>query len=199
MKYTNTKKSILSKMALIALFLVTGSYTYTSHCETSIENVVTVFILSEKNLSGFFNSGNKTPYNTFVEELETILRDFKRSVEETTRNPNDELTKATEDLMDYISQHFNILCNIFKKYNGKPATYAADFSVEIKREFNTEKIFSEMITKLKVLRGKACHADNKHLVKRIDYLTHLIQLKKKEWSAKADWLLFAGLTNRMKC
>ena len=199
MKYTKTKKSILSKIAVIALISVTGSYTYTNHAETSIDHIIHVFIPTERNLSGFFNSSNKTPYNTFVEELETILRDFKRKIEAITRNNSDELSTSIEELMDYVSQHFNILCNIFKKYNGKPASYASDFSVEIKREFNTEKIFGEMICKLKILRGKAVHADNKHLVKKIDCLTHLIQKKKSEWNAKKDWVLFAGLTNRMKC
>lgn len=199
MKYTNTKKSILSKAALIALFLETGSYTYTNHSEASIENIVTVFTLTERNLSGFFNAGIKTPYNTFVEDLERILRDFRRSVEETTRNHNDDVATSVEDLMDYISQHFNVLCNIFKKYNGKPASSALDFSAEIKREFCTEKIFGEMVNKLKILKCKALHADNKPLAKRIDYLAHLIQMKKKEWSAKTDLTLFLGLNKRMSC
>ena len=196
------KKSVLSKVAMIALLVTTVS-TYTSHnhhhCETNMDSIINVFVPTEKNLSGFFNSSNKTPYNTFVEELDAILRDFQRKIESVKRSHNDEISVAIDELMEYVAEHFNVLCNIFKKYNGKPATYAADFSIEIKREFNTEKIFGEMITKLKALRTKAVHAENKSLIKKIDCLAQLIQKKKTEWSAKADWVLFAGLTTRMNC
>lgn len=203
MKYNTMKKAILSKVAVIA-FMLTTSYTYTEHHhhhhhETNIDSIISVFIPTEKNLAGFFNSSNKTPYNAFVEELDSILHNFQRKIEAVTRSHNDDLSVAIDDLMDYVAQHFNILCNLFKKYNGKAATYAPEFSVEIKREFNTEKIFGEMVSKLKALRTKATHADNKQLVKKIDYLTQLIQKKKSEWSAKADWVLFAGLTTRMNC
>lgn len=189
-------------MAVISLILTSTLYTYTNdhhHHETNIDSIIHVFIPTEKNLSGFFNSSNKTPYNTFVEELDTILRDFQRKIETVTRSHSDELSVAIDELVDYVAQHFNILFNIFKKYNGKPATHAPDFSLEIKREFNTEKIFGEMICKLKALQTKAVRVDNKRLIKKIDCLMQLIQKKKTEWSAKPDWVLFAGLTTRMKC
>ncbi len=199
MKNNTMKKAILSKVAVIMFMVMASTSLFANHHITNIDNIINVFIPTEKNLAGFFNSSNKTPYNTFVEELDSILRDFQRKIETVTRSHNDDISVEIDELMDYVAQHFNVLCNIFKKYNGKPATYAADFSVEIKREFNTEKIFGEMIAKLKALRVKAHHADHKHLVKKIDILTQLIQKKKTEWSAKPDWILFAGLTTRLNC
>lgn len=201
------KKAILSKVAVITFMLMTGSYTYTNHHHgdanhhymTNIDSIINVFMPTEKLLAGFFNSSNKTPYNTFVEELTIILNDFQRKIETITRNHNDDLSTEINTLMDYVAQHFNVLFNIFKEYNGKPATYAPEFSIKIKGEFNTEKIFGEIISKLKTLRAKAVHADHKHLVKKIDCLSQLIQKKKTEWSAKPDWVLFAGLTTRMNC
>jgi hypothetical protein len=200
MKNNTMKKAILSKIALIA-FTVMGftSVLANDHHTSKVDNIINVFIPSEKVLVRYFNSSDKTPGNTLVEELDSILRDFQRKVDTVTRSHNDDISVAIDELMDYVAQHFNVLCNIFKKYNGKPATYAAEFSIEIKREFNTEKIFGEMIAKLKVLRTKAVHADHKHLIKRIDCLMQLIQKKKSEWSAKPDWVLFAGLTTRMNC
>lgn len=198
MKSITTKKSVLSKVA-IALMLMTTAYTFTNdHYEAKLDNIINVFIPTEKNLAGFFNSSIKTPYNTFLEELDTILRDFHRKIDDTTRSHSDELSVAVDELVDYVAQHFNVLFNIFKKYNGKPVTYAPDFSVEIKRDFNTEKIFGDIIGKLKALRVKATKIDNKRLIKKIDVLSQLIQKKKTEWSAKPDWVLFAGLTTRMK-
>src|SRR5260221_7443342 len=186
MKNNTMKKAILSKVAVI-MFMVMAStslFANPAHHLTNIDSIINVFMPTEKILAGFFNSSNKTPYNTFVIELDSILRDFQRKIEAVTRSANDELSTEIDELMDYVAQHFNVLCNLFKKYNGKPATCAIDFAAEIKREFNTEKIFGEMITKLKALRSKATHADNKHLVKKIDVLTQLIQKKKSEWSAK---------------
>lgn len=194
------KKAILSKIAVLAFMIMT----YTAHANpthqlANIDSIINVFMPTEKILAGFFNSSNKTPYNTFVVELDSILHDFQRKVEAVTRSANDELSTEIDELMDYVAQHFNVLCNIFKKYNGKPATCALEFSTEIKREFNTEKIFGEMINKLKTLRAKAIEIDNKNLIKKIDCLTQLIQKKKTEWSAKPDWVLFAGLTTRLNC
>jgi hypothetical protein len=198
MKNNTMKKTILSKIAIIA-FTMMAPILANDHHLSKVDNVINVFMPTEKLLARYFNSSDKTPNNTFVEELDSILRDFQRKIEAVTRSHNDDISVAIDELMDYVAQHFNVLCNIFKKYNGKPASYAADFSIEIKREFNTEKIFGEMITKLKALRAKASHTDNKHLVKKIDCLSQLIQKKKAEWSAKPDWVLFAGLTTRLNC
>ncbi len=200
MKYNTIKKAILSKLAVLAFMVITFSaYANPTHHLANVDSIINVFMPTEKILAGFFISSNKTPYNTFVVELDSILHDFQRKIEAVTRSANDELSTEIDELMDYVAQHFNVLCNLFKKYNGKPATCAIDFAAEIKREFNTEKIFGEMITKLKTLRAKAHHADHKHLVKKIDVLTQLIQKKKSEWSAKPDWVLFGGLTTRLNC
>lgn len=198
MKNTTTKKSIVSKLALIALISVMGSYTYGNQHTTGVENIIEVFVPAEKTLSDFFNSNNPTPYKVFVDKFDVILRDFKRKIEAITRTHDDEVSVLINDITDYVAQHFNVLCNIFKKYNGKSSTYFLEFAAEIKREFNTQKIFSEIITKLKVLRGKVADTD-KQLVKRIDCLIGLIQVKKNEWSAKPDPALLTALSYRMKC
>jgi len=88
---------------------------------------------------------------------------------------------------------------VFKRYNGKPDSQAVNFATEIKREFDVEKIFTEMVNKLKALRCKAHHAGNKHLVKLIEELAAKIQHKKKVWNGKSNLTLVAGLVHRMKC
>jgi hypothetical protein len=198
MKTNTMKKAILSKVAALTFMMTASTITQTNHHIAGIDSIINVFIPAEKNLAGFFNSSNKTPYNTFVKELDSILHDFQRKIDTVTRSHNDDLSVAIDELMDYVAQHFNVLCNVFKKYNGKPATYALEFSAEIKRDFNPDKIFGEMVAKLKVLRIKAHHVDNKQLIKRIDCLMQLIQKKKSEWSAKPDWVLGAGLIERMR-
>src|SRR3990172_5286272 len=147
MKNKTIKKSILSKVAVIAFMLMTSSYAFTNNnCETNIDSIISVFIPAEKILVTCFNSSDKTPFNTIVANLDTILRDFNRKIEAVARGHGGELSTEIDELVDYVAQHFNILLNVFKKYNGKPATSALDFSTEIKREFNTEKIFGEMIS-----------------------------------------------------
>ena len=89
--------------------------------------------------------------------------------------------------------------DVFKRYNGKPDTQAVNFATEIKREFDVEKIFAELINKLKILRSKAQHAGNKHLVKQIEELATKIQQKKKIWNGKSNLALVTGLVHRMKC
>lgn len=198
MKKNTMKKAILSKIIAVVFMIMASMPILANHHLANIDSIINVFLPAEKNLAGFFNSSNKTPYNTFVLELDSILRDFQRKIDNVTRSHNDDLSIAIDELMDYVAQHFNVLCNIFKKYNGKPATYALEFSAEIKRDFNPDKIFGEMVAKLKILRTKAHHGDHKHLVKKIDCLMQLIQKKKSEWSAKPDWVLGAGLLERMK-
>lgn len=203
MKYITTKKSILSKIALIALISVTGSYTYASHyCEINknrIEHVSDTFTSVEEFLAQFVDSKNNTAFNLFVLKLKTTLEGLQRDIETVTRSHHDDLTKEIDELMDYSLQQFNILYNVFKKYNGKPDSQAVVFGEEIKREFNTEKIFSEMINKLKTLRGKAANAGDKHLVKQIEDLAKKIQQKKNLWTAKSNLSLITGLMHRMRC
>ncbi len=202
MKNIIIKKSILSKVAVIAFMLTMGSYTYGNHCETNekkINNITAVIVSGERILADFVNSNVKTPFNTFLAALGTMLQDLQRKAEALTRSHHDDLTTAIDELEDYTLQQFNILLNVFKKYNGKPNSQAANFALEIRKEFDTEKVFSEMITKLKAIKIKAAHTDDKHLAKEIDRLIQIIQKKKGEWSAKPDWVLLGGLIHRMKC
>ncbi|HLC07278.1 MAG TPA: hypothetical protein VJJ26_03760 [Candidatus Babeliales bacterium] len=199
MKNTS-KKSILSRVALLAsLIMVTGAYAHNTDNEKAVINLDKFIRAIEGNMSKFFNSCNKTGYNIFVIEFEKIFQGFKRTIEPATRGTGDGLTKELYGIIDYALQQFNIAYNIIKKYNGKSSSDALAFSTEIKRDFNTEKIFGEIITKLKALRTKAIEANETVLADKIQLIVNEIEQKKKAWSVKPDYVLFAGLKVRMDC
>lgn len=191
------KKSILHRAVLVAsLMTVTGACA-TNSSEAAITNFGKFVYAIEKLISDFFNASNKTAYNTYVIEFEKNFQDIKRSIDTITRGVNDELTQEIYEVVDYSLQQFNVAYSIIKKYNGKPSTDATAFGAEIKRDFNPEKIFAELIVKLKTLKCKAKQAHESAVEKKIDTIISLIEKKRKEWNAKADWVLFAGLKVRM--
>lgn len=195
-----TKKSILSKVALLAsLFMVTGVYANNADNERMVVNFDKFIRAVEGNMSKFFNACNKTAYNTFVIEFEKIILAFKRTIEPATRGTGDALTKELYDIIDYALQQFDIAYSIIKKYNGKPAKEAFAFSAEIKKGFNPEKVFGEIITKLKTLKTKATQANDNVLADKIQVIICEIEQKKKAWNAKSEHTLFAGLAARMGC
>ncbi|HLJ30849.1 MAG TPA: hypothetical protein VKU36_00275 [Candidatus Babeliales bacterium] len=198
MKYT-IKKSTLSKVALIALATIMGSYALASHHEDKIGGLSSAFTAVESDLSLFVDTANKTSFNTYMINFTTTLQALQRTAESVTRGQDDELSQEIDQLLEYALQQFNILLDVFKRYNGKPDSQAVNFATEIKREFDIEKIFAEMVNKLKNLRSKAQHAGNKQLVKHIEELAGKIQHKKKAWNNKSNLTLVAGLVHRMKC
>lgn len=199
MKYINKiKKSILSKMALILLATATVN-SYASHHEEKIESLSITFTSMENGLSLYVDTGNNTSSNTYLINFNTILHTFEKAVETISRGHDDELSKEINELLEYALQKFNILLDVFKRYNGKPDIQAVNFATEIKREFDVEKIFAEIICKLKNIRSKAQQTGNKHLVKQVEELANKIQQKKKVWSAKSNLTLITGLVHRMKC
>lgn len=202
MKHTKTKKSILSKAALIAIISLTGSLTYANHCSPDKEKISSLkktFTSVENYLSEFVSIKSKTPFNEFVLRIKTKLQNLQRNIEELTRNHTSELSKEIDELMDYALQQFNILYNVFTKYNGKPDSQALNFAGEIKKEFDTDKIFSTLIRKLKLLKGKADHEGEKALVEEIAAFISEIETKNKIWNAKRNIDLFTGISHRMKC
>ena len=194
------KKNILSRVALLtALITVTGAYAQSEHA-TTMKDLATFILDVDRKISDFFSQNNKTPFGTYVIALEQLFSDFKRKVEEiVTRNNNSELAKDINDLIDYALRQFTIAHNIIKKYNGKPSSEAAAFGAEIKRDFNTERVFSEILTRLNLLKCKAKQAGESSLIKKIDAVISMIETKKKTWGAKSDLNLFAGLSYRMSC
>ena len=194
------KKSTLSRVALLAtLISVAGAYANTEH-ETTMQDFGAFVYSVERNFTDFFSQANKTSYATHMNGLEKLFTDFQRKIEAAvTRKSNDVLSKDIHDLIDYATQQFGIAHNIMKKYNGKPANEAANFGAEIKRDFNTEKVFGEIVAKLKVLKCKAIEAKEDALAKKIETIITMIEKKRKEWNAKSDWSLLAGLTYRMNC
>jgi len=193
------KKNMLSRVVLfISLITVTGAYANSDN-EIAVSHFGKFVHSVEQQISHFFDSSKKTPYNTCVMELERIFQDIKRTVETTTRGVSDPLTKEIYDVIDYALQQFNVAYNIIKKYNGKSSTEATAFATEIKRDFNVEKVFTDLLSKLKTLKCKACQAGDTNVVKKLDTIIAMIEKKRKEWNAKADWVLFAGLKVRMDC
>jgi hypothetical protein len=193
------KKSILRRVALLGLITVSGIYANSADNEAAIGSFGKFVYTVEKHIADFFNSSNKTSYSTFVAAFENIFQEIKRSAEPTTRAAGDALTKEIYDIIDYALQQFTIPFSIIKKYNGKPSSDAQAFGTEIKRDFNTEKVFGELISKLKVLKCKAVKANESGVAKKIETIIIMIEKKRKEWNAKADWVLFAGLRVRMDC
>ena len=194
------KKSILSKLALITAMTFMGSYASADHVDNNqekISNLKRTFIAVEHYLSEFVSVKSKTPFNDFVLKIREKLQHLQRNIEELTRNHGSDLSKEIDDLMDYALQQFNILYNVFKKYNGKPDSHALSFAGEIKREFDTEKIFGVLISKLKVLKNKA--GEDKALVEEIISLINDIEKKKRVWNTKSNSELFGGIAHRMKC
>lgn len=191
-------KSILSTI-LITSLIVTPAYAACPDNEANVTHLAKFVHSVEQHIAHFFDSSKKTPYNTCVIELDKAFQEIKRAIDTTTRGVGDALNKEINEVIDYALKHFTIAYNIIKKYNGKPSTEAAAFATEIKRDFNTEKVFGELITKLKLLKCKACHAGETNLVKKLDTIIAMIEKKRKEWVAKADWVLFAGLKVRMDC
>jgi hypothetical protein len=201
MKHITIKKSILSKVVLLAsLITAVGIYGNNNNNELAIKEVGAFVHDVERKISDFCNPSNKTPMNNFIIALEKLFYDFKAKIEITiTRNNNDVLTNELYNLTDYILYQFNIACTIIKKYNGRPSSEALIFGAEIRRDFNTEKVFTEIIAKLKTLKCKADQAHESCLIKKIDIIIKMIEIKRKEWNAKSDWSLSQGLVTRMNC
>lgn len=202
MKYTKTKKSILSNVALITAMLVMGSYANANHGDNNkdkISNLKKTFASVENYLSEFVSVKSKTPFNEFVVRIQMKLHNLQRNIEESTRSNTTELSKEIDELMDYALQQFSVLYNVFKKYNGKPESQAITFASEIKKEFDTDKIFSTMVRKLKVLKSKADETGDSALADEITHLITEITEKNKRWNAKGNMELLTGIAHRMKC
>lgn len=195
-----TKKNSLSRVALLVSLISISGIAYSSENEAVMQDFGAFVYSVERNFTDFFSTSNKTSYNAFIVAIEKLFGDFKRKIEtSTTRSNNDALAKEINDLIDYSMKQFNLACTIMKKYNGKPSSDAFAFGSEIKRDFNPQQTFGNIITKLKVLRGKASQADETCLVKKIDTIITMIEKKKKEWNAKSDVTLLSGLSHRMNC
>lgn len=194
------KKSLFSRVALLATLISITGIANGAENEATMQDFGTFVYAVERNFTDFFSTTNKTPFATCITALEKLFTDFKKKIEVTiSRSTSNGLTKEINDLIDYALHHFNSACTIMKKYNGKPSSEAANFGTEFKRSFNTEKVFGEIIAKLKVLKCKATEAGETDLCKKIETVTTMIEKKRKEWNGKSELALFAGLSHRMGC
>ena len=193
-------KKSFSRVALLATLISITGMAHAAENEATMQDFGTFVYAVERIFTDFFSQTNKTPFATHITALEKLFTDFKRKMEAAvSRGTSDALTKEINDVIDYALRQFNIACNIMKKYNGKPSSEAANFGAEIKRDFNTDKVFGEIVAKLKVLKCKATQANENSLAKKIETIITMIEKKRKEWSGKSDWSLLAGLSYRMGC
>lgn len=192
------KKSILSRVALLATLISVVGVANGAENEKNMDNLGTFVHQIEGRFSAFFSQKDKNPFNEHMIKIEQLFNDFKRKVEESvTRGNNDALTQELNDIIDYVIYQFSIAHTIMKKYNGKPASEALAFGTEIKRGFNTEKVFAEIVNKLTMLGTKAENANESGLAKKAHQIIIMINKKRKEWAAKTEGTLFTGLTCRM--
>lgn len=194
------KKNILSRVAMLATLICVTGMAHAAENETAMKDFGTFVYEMDGKFATFFSQNNKTPFNTYIIDLEKLFNDFKRKADAAiTRGNNDALAKDINDLTDYAIRQFTIAYNIMKKYNGRPSSESMAFGAEIERDFNTEKIFAEIIIKLKALQTKADKAKECDLLKKINTVIMMIDKKRKEWNAKQRLTLLAGLTYRMNC
>ena len=196
-----TKKNLLGRVALLTALLSTGIFINGGHNEEKMEYLGKFIFAADRNVVGFVSQNDKTPFKTFLDGLKSIFNDFGKNIENLVArgDTEDDLTKAINEIIDYALSRFNTLYEIMQKYNGKPASEAFHFGTEIIEKFNPEKVFGDMVIKLKALKCKASQAGEAHLVKKIDVVITMIEKKKKEWSSKSDITLLGGLTYRMNC
>jgi len=198
MKTITMKKTILNRVALFAsLVSVMGAYANTQN-EALTSNFGAFLFALDKNISNFCNSSVKTPYNILFIELKNILADFKQKIEP-MRNGGNSLTSEFYALFDYTLSQASVAYGILDQYNGRPSSDVVALATAIRSGFNTELVFTEIIRKLKTLKCKAIEAKEDCLVKKIDAVITMLEKKRKEWNAKADWALLAGLKVRMDC
>lgn len=196
------KKNNLSRVALLAtLITMTNGYIDAAEYETKMQDFGEFFYRIEQCLANFFDQKNKTAFSTYITELETRFNDFKRKAEEAiTRDGNtDALTQEINDLIDYSIYRFTIAYNIMKKYCGRPDSEFLVFGTEIERDFNPEKVFAEIVIKLKALECKAKKAKETALADILAKITKMVEAKGKQWNAKSRMTLLDGIRCRMKC
>jgi hypothetical protein len=195
------KKNNLSRVALLAtLITMTNGYIDAAENEIAMQDFGAFFYHVEQTLANFFDQKNKTAFIAYITKLETLFNDFKRKIEEAvTRNNSDTLTKEINDLIDYTIYKFNIAYNIMKKYCNRSDSEFLIFGTEIERDFNPEKVFGDIIVKLKALKCKAEKAKEKDLVEKIATIVKMVEAKGKQWNAKSRMTLLEGIRCRMKC
>jgi hypothetical protein len=201
MKYPITKKSIMSKVALLTLIAVTSSYAHGTVAETILSSFSKSFYIMEKKLSSFFNSSDKTGYKVYVETINEDFLECERILDTITRSPHDSLASLAYEIADYGRQMFSAVFGVIRKYMGKPATLeqAKNFQIDLERVFDPETAFKKIISKLEILKKKALSEGHNELVVQITTITKMIEAKRKEWNGKQKYALLAGLTTRMSC
>lgn len=194
------KKNILSRVAMLATLICVTGMAQGAENEAAMKDFGTFVYDVDKNFGNFFSEKNRTTFNAYIITLEKIFSDFKRKAEASiTRGNNDDLAKEINDLTDYAIRQFTIAYNIMRKYNGKTSNEAMAFGTEFERDFNTEKVFAEIILKLRALLKKATEANERALMAKTETVITMIDKKRKEWSAKQKWTLLNGLIHRMNC
>lgn len=201
----NTKKNILSKLALLTLITTFSGIKSQDISPVIIDTMRAEFIAPMLDtFRDFFDSSITTPFNTFIIHIENLKRQHNSKLAnfETTISETEEQSPLAGMCVAFghqIQPKFNKIFNILKKYNGKKADQATAFSNELMSEFDAELMFKEITAQLSTLFAQAKAEDNKQLMKAINDLVLLLKNKKAEMSKKSDKIsLFTGIITRMR-
>ena len=200
MKMMKIKKNIIQRV-IVSTLMCSFSFSFPvvddpAHLDSL--NIAATFIHTiDKQFVDLVSTKVKTPMNTCLIDINKTLEDLRQKGNAITRS-NDEITIVLHNLFEYVVRRFNIAYDILKKYNGK-SNLAAELSVELKREFNTEEIFTEILRQLRAIKGISQQRKLCNLIKKVDTLIAMVEKKRKEWNARSEFTLFTGLTYRLQC
>jgi hypothetical protein len=200
MKMIMIKKNIMKKVVVSTLICSLAFSVYASDDDAYIKstNIAARFVQNiNEQFVGLVSTNIKAPLNTFLVNIKQLLDDLSNQGNAIKRS-NDEINILLHDLFEYVLIRFNIAYDVLKKYNGKPDKWA-ELSVEMKREFNTEEIFSEILRRLRGIKVVAQQKGNSALIKKLDTIIVMVEKKRKEWNAKSQASLLGGLTYRLGC
>jgi hypothetical protein len=197
MKYPITKKSIMSKVALFGLVIMTSSYAYGTPAESL--NILHKYIyIIEKKISAFFNQKDDTLYEVFDEAIGKDVMEYTRILNSVTRSPHDKLATSAHEVAEIGRQLFSPVYDVIRKYaNKKSKEQVNNFITDLKRVFDHKAAFNEIICKLEALKKVARSEGEDALVIQITTIIKTIEHKKKEWNDKSNLSLLTALLKRM--
>ena len=201
MKYSMTKKSIMSKVALFGLVIITSSYAEGTPAAKESLNIFHKYVyIIEKKISSFFNQKDDTLYELFDDAIGKDVMDYDRALNDVTRSPHDKLATLAHEVAESGRQMFSPVYDVIKKYaSRKGKDQVNNFITDLKRVFDHKAAFDKIISKLEALKKLARSEGDDALVTQIATIIKTIEHKRKEWNDKSNLTLLTGLLKRMDC
>ena len=202
MKSPMTKKSIMSKVALLTLTIMTFSPIHGSMATDVTSDYLKVFkdfFKTERVVSTFFDSNDKTRWNLLRTKMGNDLAQYENALEAITRRSQDSCATLAHDVVEYSRQLFSAIYGVIKKYEGNDAKEVNNFKLDIKRVFDPEVAFEKIISKLETLKKKAVLEGHNELVLQITAIIAEIKKKRDSWIKKSEFQLGMGLITRFNC